>query len=384
MSLFTSAAGYANAVRSARATSSVGLVGAVSSVLHARRAYALGSHFHSLFDLANVPRSRWREFILDSEFNPVLQRLNREHMPLADDKLAFAGHCHASGLPTPPIICVLAARGAGDLRSDTPTVSDERQFAAAVAAGPDAIFIKTLDGAHGEHAFKAIRNGGRWCFAGQEGSVAELYSYCAGHPAAPRAWIVQAVVRPHRDLAGIMPSALGTIRAVTYESRLGPEIVLAALRIPVDGSVTDNFSGGRSGNLVAPIDPASGRVGTARRSRSRHWPTMESVSRHPDTGWPIEGMTIPAWHAVTELLLRAQKLTPQFRSAGWDIAVTDEGPLIVEVNPGYDIDLLQVAQGRGIRPDLAPIIALPIHRKRGGDGVCAARASGETCLCCPG
>jgi glutathione synthase/RimK-type ligase-like ATP-grasp enzyme len=76
---------------------------------------------------------------------------------------------------------------------------------------------------------------------------------------------------------------------------------------------------------------------------------------HPDTGNVIEGFRIPMWAEVVELLERGQRSLPDLRTLGWDIAVTDDGPLIVETNATYDIDIVQVAYQRGVRSDIEEV-----------------------------
>lgn len=357
MSLSTALAGYANAVAVARRTRGLSLPGAVASVMAARLEHGLGSQFHSLFDLAGTPRERWGDFILDAEFNPVLQRINREHIPLADDKAAFATHCHRNGLPTIPTLCVIrSGDGAADRRLTV--VTDAAAFERVLAAAPDRIFIKPLDGAHGVNAFAATRSDGGWRHPHGAGDARALFDFCAARTGTSAGWIVQPEIRAHAALHPIMPGgALGTIRAVTHAVRGKPAIVLAVLRIPAGGNRADNFAGGRSGNVIAPIDIRTGILGEGRVSRSRAWPEMTDVTLHPDTRERIGGRRLPLWDETRELLVSAQAVTPQLVTVGWDVAITDEGPVIVEANPGYDIDLLQVAHRRGIRADLAPVIA---------------------------
>ena len=60
---------------------------------------------------------------------------------------------------------------------------------------------------------------------------------------------------------------------------------------------------------------------------------------------------------MTELFLRAQQSAPALKSAGWDIAVTLDGPLLLEANLTYGTDILQVAYGRGLKSELLGALA---------------------------
>jgi hypothetical protein len=69
---------------------------------------------------------------------------------------------------------------------------------------------------------------------------------------------------------------------------------------------------------------------------------------HPDTGRAIIGTAIPEWDDLATLVKEAPRLLPAIRTQSWDIAVTDEGPIPLEVNFGGDLNLAQLASGVGV------------------------------------
>lgn len=163
--------------------------------------------------------------------------------------------------------------------------------------------------------------------------------------------LVQPRVRPARALGAIMSAhGLGTVRAVTWLDGDRPRLLVACLRIPVGERDADNFLCGASGNLVAAIDAASGRLTSVLGSRRRDWPDIVEVERHPDTGQRIAGFEVPQWSALLDLVTTAQRAFPGLPSIGWDVAITDQGPLLIEGNGRYDVDILQLAHDRGLRP----------------------------------
>ena len=40
---------------------------------------------------------------------------------------------------------------------------------------------------------------------------------------------------------------------------------------------------------------------------------------------------------------------------GWDVGITDDGPVIIEGNRGPGMDIIQVLYKRGVKPDLEKI-----------------------------
>lgn len=58
---------------------------------------------------------------------------------------------------------------------------------------------------------------------------------------------------------------------------------------------------------------------------------------HPQTGKNIKGFTIPNWNRVIDTVKRAAAEIPEIGYIGWDIAVTENGAVLIEGNndPGY-------------------------------------------------
>ena len=56
------------------------------------------------------------------------------------------------------------------------------------------------------------------------------------------------------------------------------------------------------------------------------------VAVHPATGAVLAGRAAPGWEAARALALRAAEAFTPLRTAGWDVAPTDHGPVVVEGN----------------------------------------------------
>jgi hypothetical protein len=355
---------YSEAIRFARGTvPAPAMPRHIARMLRAHVRHGISPRDYCLYDLDNVPDPEWGEYVVDGRHKPLLSAINRkEHRALVKDKVAFAAHCQRAGLPSIPILATIDPAAPDDSVNAATSEAWLRQ----VESFPDRTFVKRIDGALGADAFRAERNGdGWWSYAGITGSAADLHEYCLRQTRGMRGWLIQPAIHPHAHLSGLSTSALSTLRAVTLLWRGETELVLGTLRIPTGASQTDNFSHGTSGNLVAPVDMDTGELGTARGSSSRHWPHIVDVPAHPDSGVDIRGFRLPFWTETRALLLSAQQSLPQLPSLGWDIAITDTGPLVVEANSLYDLDLMQVAHRRGlftelVRRRLEPLAMRPV------------------------
>jgi glutathione synthase/RimK-type ligase-like ATP-grasp enzyme len=85
-----------------------------------------------------------------------------------------------------------------------------------------------------------------------------------------------------------------------------------------------------SGGLCSRVDLHTGRLGPAvGRTRDRR---RVDFDRHPDTGATITGVPVPRWEAVQDLTMQLMAAFPELDHVGWDLAVSDRGPRVIEGN----------------------------------------------------
>ena len=140
--------------------------------------------------------------------------------------------------------------------------------------------------------------------------------------------VLQERLCPHAALLPLAPRALSSIRVMTLRRSDGQvEVVLAVCKLPTGAALTDHISRGAVG---APVDLATGRLGPA-IIKSRDKPIV-ACERHPDTGVAIEGFQLPHWEVVKRLAVSAHEALGPLLCIGWDIAILDSGPVIIEGN----------------------------------------------------
>lgn len=157
--------------------------------------------------------------------------------------------------------------------------------------------------------------------------------------------LLQAVARPHPEIARRFGPRLATARVVVLMTENGPMVHRAVLRIPAGKNMIDNFRHGASGNLLGAIEIDSGVVSNVIGLNKQR---LERIAAHPDTGEQIVGCVLPDWQKAKEMCMQAAPLFPGIKYQSWDVAFTDEGPQTIEVNSGGDVDVLQLASGQGI------------------------------------
>lgn len=323
---------------------------ALRSVFSARKSSGLGPFYYLLFRLYRSSAAEWNNYILSSEANRITRNINgNEKTVLVGNKALFHRHCEANKIRTAPVYGMI-----GDVNVNVgKPVMTPLELERALPSPPSELFFKIVDGSHGEGAFVVKRcEDSQWEKGGRIYDTSELLQFIQNNSANRSAYLVQPALKPHKELMPIMPNeSLGTVRVVTYLNKGEAKAIFPVLRIPSRDNITDNFSSGLSGNLVAPINITTGELGFARISTSRKYPEIKDISKHPDTGSIILKRKVPLWHETLQLVLDAQTKTHELPTLGWDVAITDDGPMIVEANAAYCVELLQVAYDRGLRTE---------------------------------
>lgn len=148
-------------------------------------------------------------------------------------------------------------------------------------------------------------------------------------------------VEQHEDISKLAPTALNTVRIFT---QLRPDntvdILGCRLRISVHG-ITDNLAGG---NVAAVIDPETGII-IGKGVYSDITKTDEEF--HPVTNLRIPGTQIPYWQECLALVREAALVNTDNRSIGWDLAITSNGPDLIEGNREWCKLLYQLPLKKG-------------------------------------
>lgn len=149
----------------------------------------------------------------------------------------------------------------------------------------------------------------------------------------------------HHSLMELSPSGINTVRVFTQLCNGSVDILGARLRVSVNSTV-DNMA---AGNPAAPINLETGTVSGPGVFSDI---TKADASIHPVTGKPILGFKVPHWNTILNLAKEAALLTPENKSVGWDIAVTEKGPELIEGNHNWCKLLWQLPVKKGLKKEL--------------------------------
>ena len=148
------------------------------------------------------------------------------------------------------------------------------------------------------------------------------------------------------------PSSINTVRVCTLVKDNKAHVMYALQRIGINGMKVDNVGAGGIYNVLSDkgeiINPC--------------WSdkTISTYTVHPSTKMNLIGFKVPHFKEALKLCKKAALVVKNVRYVGWDIAITEDGPIIVEGNPlpGYDMpqNYFVTNKDTGLKPDFEEIL----------------------------
>lgn len=188
---------------------------------------------------------------------------------------------------------------------------------------------KKVSGSHSKGFFKLAYKNGIYFSNGSalsEGQIRELLIPSDDY-------IVTEYVGMHKEIERLFPDAVNAIRImIINENGYSPFIGTSYLRVEVkktNGSYIDG-----KGPLACILDLDSGTYMNGMRSDKKH--VIEIHQHHPDTGADLKG-AIPHWNFIKKNVLKVSEHISQLEYMGFDIAVTEDGFKILEINSHQDL-----------------------------------------------
>jgi hypothetical protein len=121
-----------------------------------------------------------------------------------------------------------------------------------------------------------------------------------------------------------------------------PAAIAAILRLGVGRHVVDNAS---QGGIFVGVDLGTGRLFPQALRFFKHGGDVHAA--HPDTGFRFEGTEVPRFPEILAAAEGVAALVPH-DLIGWDVAVTEAGPVVIEGNARPDLPMMEIGLGRGL------------------------------------
>jgi hypothetical protein len=294
---------------------------------HGDEALTLG-----LLDVS-LPGSELHRFVSKSEMMKIEEILNPPTWTMVlENKAIFYKYCSSLGLPIPELYALWFKNYVGYSREGLILRNrvDWEHFLKCLL--PEEFVLKSAMGAYGSGVMLFQRSGqDRFIDLGSDKTCTTVDILDIMMPRSQL--VIQERLTSHPDLVRLSGSKnLQTLRIWTYLDSDGECKILYAFLKPIVGkNVVDNRRHGLTGNLVAEVDLGTGALKTAAKIVP-HASALVSVSTHPETGRPFKGFAVPMWDEACRTAKQAALKFMPLRLVGWDIAVTSDGPRLIEGN----------------------------------------------------
>ena len=155
--------------------------------------------------------------------------------------------------------------------------------------------------------------------------------------------VIEEYVVQHHILSRLSQSSLNTLRVVTITSKSVPvtpdgaftDIAYMVIRIGGGTTIVDNL---HAGGMLALVDKQSGITITDGGDAEGN-----IYEIHPVSGATIKGVKLPFFEEAKRMVYEMCSMELVEGYLGWDIGITENGPVFIEVNATPGIDALSTA-----------------------------------------
>lgn len=151
-------------------------------------------------------------------------------------------------------------------------------------------------------------------------------------------YIIEQTLMQHEALNAITPHSINTLRVITF--KIGGEVVIpnCMFRMSKGRSYLDNAS---AGGIFITYDIESNKLGATGYQLFKNG--AKSFTKHPVSNFRFKDAPLPFNEEVKALVTKAAESYSDIDSIGWDIAFTEDGPVILEGNDSPHIVMMQIA-----------------------------------------
>lgn len=183
--------------------------------------------------------------------------------------------------------------------------------------------VKMAGGTYGIGFYKIESKDGKFYANGKEYDEAGFKQFLLGLDD----YIITEFVEMHHELKKLYPDAVNTIRVmVINEHGNDPIVPFAYMRIGTKKSgIVDNVA---QGGMFCRVNAEDGHYYDGETAFNH---VVTKIEYHPDTHEKIDGY-LPNWDIVKRELVNMSLYCPQLKWLGYDIAITEDGFSIIEIN----------------------------------------------------
>ena len=183
---------------------------------------------------------------------------------------------------------------------------------------PEVVVKPSLESKHARNISFVTQNGNSEVFAYELKKVMENMK---------SDYVVQKVLKQHKDMAKLNPDSINTIRVLSLLWKGEVHILGALVRIGTEGARVDNPAASNGVSCVLSSEGIMNKF-----AYDRDW--------NPHTELPngirLEGYQVPCFYRLIKTVKKLHYKVPHSRIVGWDMTISEKGePMLIEANLDY-------------------------------------------------
>ncbi len=262
-------------------------------IIHCGLAYQAGYYDYQEFEFYNLNKEQRKTYLTRGKNNEIIRRFN--------DKSSF------HKFENKPEFNKIFGKY---LKRDWLYLDNNLDEFVAFFKKHPSIIVKPVDATGGNGVEK-------FTYSNDE-DAKKLYSQLIEH----KQLLVEECIKQHPEMSRLYEKSVNTLRMFTFFKDGQSYFLQAVLKIG-NGGVIDNFS---NGGMYTYVD----ETGTV---------FVEAIDQadniyynHPISNTQIVGFKVPMFKEAVELVKECSKVVPEVSYIGWDVAISENGPVIVEGN----------------------------------------------------
>lgn len=300
--------------------------------------------------------SEKKKYLSPTQYEDLVWKLNSsEYRKISQHKLAEKSLLTTLGIPTPQFFGYFHPKAGRDTAGQKLcTATDLEILFRNLVSGKSSIRIclKMTEGWNGAGFISVVikqspDNNISLEMSGDGGVERSVPELCA--ELGPDAgYVIEAFIEQHEAYAEFHPTSINGYRFWVAENLDGnTSVLLGNLRFGRGGAEVDN----RGDHMLVDLDVNTGALGRGYFLNQNNG----STDTHPDSGKKISGSRLPYFEEAKQLACDALDAFPHMRFAGVDIAISKDGPVVLELNvqPGY---LAAAICRKPVKDMLSPLI----------------------------
>ncbi len=294
------------------------------------------NYFQYLFDRKHDPVDQ-SEYLPFHLYNRLRKKANRgvklvdgylSYISILRDKYVFCKFVTGLSLPTSDVVAIYEK---GKIKwIESGNIDDAESI---LKYGNVDFFCKGINGESGNSVLHIAIQNEQFLINGKKASIQDLKERVTSKS------IFQKRIIQNKKINQLFSGSVNTIRIGTFNNGNNVTVFNAILKLGAPGEVLDNW---HFGGIVVGIDLNTGNLMPYGINPKK---CANRLIKHPSSEIAFEGFKIPFFLDALELVKKLHGELYGIVTIGWDIAITENGPLVLEGNDNWDFRMFQAYYG---------------------------------------